>query len=159
MSVKVITDSTSYIPADLLQELDITVVPLSVNFPDESFLETEVDYAYFYQKIETGGVIPTSSQPSTGDIYERFHRILEEGHDILAIFLSSLMSGTFQSALSIRERLLKEFPKALISVLDSRTNCMSLGYPVLAAARAAAQGDPRGQISAMASDLIQRMHF
>jgi len=159
MGVKVITDSTSYIPADLQKELDITVIPLSVNFPDENFLETEVDYDYFYHKIETGGVIPTSSQPSGGEMYQRFRHILEEGHDILAVFISSEMSGTYQTALSTREQLLEEFPQAQIAVFDSRTNCMSLGYPVLEAARAAAQGQSLDQISAAVSSLIKRMHF
>ena len=159
MKTKVITDSTSYIPADLLEELDITVIPLSVHFPDESFLETEVDYDYFYQKIDTGGVIPTSSQPSAGEINRVFRRFLEEGRDILAIFLSSLMSGTYENALSSREQLLEEFPEARITVLDSRTNCMSLGYPVLEAARAAIQGHSLDKVSAIAAQLIPRMNF
>ncbi|MDR2035836.1 MAG: DegV family protein [Coriobacteriales bacterium] len=159
MKVKVITDSTSYIPADLREELGITEIPLSVSFPDEQFLETEVDYDYYYHKIETGGVIPTSSQPSSGEMVQRFRKILDQGHDILAIFLSSLMSGTHEAAMSAREQLLKEYPEAQITILDSKTNSMSLGYPVLEAARAAAKGLPLHQISEMASDLIQRMHF
>ena len=159
MVVKLITDSTSYIPIDLQEEFDIAVVPLSVNFPDESFLETEVDYAYFYKKVETGGVIPTSSQPSTGEMYRRFRLLVEKGYDIVAIFISSLMSGTYESALSVREQLLKEFPQAQINVLDSQTNCMSLGYPVLEAARAAARGLSFSEVSALASDLIKRMNF
>ena len=159
MNVKVITDSTSYIPRELQEELDINVIPLSVNFPDESFLETEVDYDYFYNKIETTGIIPTSSQPSGGEIYQQFKEFLEKGQDILAIFLSSLQSGTYQTALSIREQLLNEFPNAKIDILDSRFNSMALGYPVLEAARAAAQGFPLNQITALATDVIKRMNF
>ena len=159
MKVKVITDSTSYIPAELLEELDITQIPLSVIFPDECFLETEVDYDYYYNKIESEGIIPTSSQPSSGEMADSFRKILEQGHDILAIFLSSLMSGTFETAISVRERLLAEFPKSQITILDSKTNSMSLGYPVIEAARAAAMGQPLAQISEMASDVIRRMHF
>ena len=159
MGVKLVTDSTSYIPVELQKELDITVVPLSVNFPDEQFYETEVDYDYFYNKIDTSGIIPTSSQPSVGDMYESFRRLLEDGHDILGIFISSLMSGTSQSALSAREQLLEEFPQAKITILDSKTNCMALGYPVLEAARAVAQGQTLEQVSDLASGLIERMNF
>ena len=159
MGVKLITDSTSYIPVELQKELDITVVPLSVVFPDEQFYETEVDYDYFFNKIDTGGVIPTSSQPSVNEMYQPFRKLLEEGHDILGIFISSLMSGTSQSALSAREQLLEEFPNAKITILDSKTNCMALGYPVLEAARAAAQGQTLEQVSDMASSIIERMNF
>lgn len=159
MGVKLVTDSTSYIPVDLQEELDITVVPLSVIFPDEQFYETEVDYNYFYNKIDSGGIIPTSSQPSVSEMYQPFRRLLEDGHDILGIFISSLMSGTYQSALSAREELLKEFPQAKITLLDSKTNCMALGYSVLEAARAAAQGQTLEQVSDLASDLIERMNF
>jgi len=159
MGVKLITDSTSYIPVELQKELDITVVPLSVAFPDEHFRETEVDYNYFYNKIDTGGVIPTSSQPSVSEMYEPFRKLLEEGHDILGIFISALMSGTSQSALSAREQLLEEFPQAKITILDSKTNCMALGYPVLEAARAAAQGQTLEQVSEIAASTIERMNF
>ena len=159
MGVKLITDSTSYIPIDLQKEFDITAIPLGVSFPDEFFLETEVDYDYFYRKIETEGVIPTSSQPSWGDLHQLFHQVAKEGRDIVAIFLSSLMSGTYHTALSVREDVLSEFPQANIAVLDSKTNCMSLGYPVLEAAKAAAQEQSFDEIVALASNLITRMNF
>ena len=159
MTVKVITDSTSYIPADLRKEYDITEIPLSVNFPDESFLETEVDYDYYYNKIETEGIIPTSSQPSMGDMTQSFRKLLEQGHDVVAVFLSSLMSGTYEAAIGIRESLLKEFPERKIAIFDSRTNCMSLGYTVLESAKAAVKGFSLSQVSETASNLIQRMHF
>ena len=159
MTVKVITDSTSYIPADLLKELDITEIPLSVNFPDESFLETEVDYDYYYNKIETEGIIPTSSQPSLGEMAQSFRKLLEQGYDIVAVFLSSLMSGTYEAAMGIREKMLKEFPERKIAIFDSKTNCMSLGYTVLESAKAAIKGLSLGQVSETASSLIKRMHF
>lgn len=159
MGVKLVTDSTSYISEALQRELDITIVPLSVSFPDEQFLETEVDYDYFYRKIETSGVIPTSSLPSVGDMHQYFSKIIKEGHDILAIFISSLMSGTYQSAMLARDQLIEEFPEAKITILDSKTNCMSLGYPVVEAARAAGKGHTLSQVSDLASELIERMNF
>ena len=89
MAIKVVSDSTSYIDINTQRELGIDLIPLSVNFPDEQFLETEVDYDYFYKKIEKTGIIPTSSQPSLGDIMEKFREIALRGDDILAIFISS----------------------------------------------------------------------
>ncbi|HPF20058.1 MAG TPA: DegV family protein [Syntrophomonas sp.] len=140
MAIKVISDSTSYIDPDTQKELDIELIPLSVNFPDEQFLETEVDYDYFYNKIEQTGVIPTSSQPSLGDIIEKFREIAAHGDDILAIFISSAMSGTYETALKAREKVLQEFPQVQIDIMDSYTNCMALGMQVVAAAREIKQG-------------------
>ncbi|MCL2356188.1 MAG: DegV family protein [Defluviitaleaceae bacterium] len=159
MPVKLVTDSTSYISEELQRELDITIVPLSVNFPDESFLETKVEHDYFYRKIETSGIIPTSSLPSVGDMYQCFSKIIKEGHGILAIFISSLMSGTYQSAMLAREQIIEESPQAQITILDSKTNCMALGYPVVESARAAAQGQTLGQVTDFASSIIERMKF
>jgi len=135
MAIRVVSDSTSYIDQATRKELNIDLIPLSVNFPDESFLETEVDYDYFYNKVEQTGIIPTSSQPSLGDIIEKFREIAARGDDILAIFISSAMSGTYETALKAREKVLQEFPQVHIDIMDSYTNCMALGMQVIAAAR------------------------
>jgi len=140
MSVKVVTDSTAYITADLQRELDLTIVPLSVIFPDESFKETEVDYGYFYSKIDREGVIPTSSQPSQGDMEAVFRRIIGQGHEVAAIFISAELSGTCQSAYAARQAILQDHPQARIEIIDSRTTCMAMGAMVLAAAQAARSG-------------------
>ena len=159
MGVKLVTDSTSYIPLDVQETLEISVIPLSVNFPDESFLETEVDYSYFYNKIESSGVIPTSSQPSVGDMEACFRRILDGGHDIVAIFISAQMSGTYEAAVGMREQLVKEYPDAGFAIYDSKTNCMSLGHPVVESAKAAKEGRSFDEVCELAVSLIARMHF
>lgn len=140
MGITVVTDSTSYIDMESQQELDISVIPLTVHFTDESFKETEVDYDYFYNKIERTGIIPTSSQPTPGEIYHIFRQILSRGDDIVAVFISSAMSGTYNTAMNIKNQLLEEFSSAKIEILDSRTNCMALGLQVMEAARAAKAG-------------------
>lgn len=140
MAIKIISDSTSYIDPGTQNQLNIDLIPLSVSFPDESFLETEVDYDYFYKKIEKNGIIPTSSQPSLGVIIEKFREVVSRGDDVLAIFLSSAMSGTYATALQAKEKVLQEFPKARIEIMDSYTNCMALGMQVIAAARAVKTG-------------------
>lgn len=140
MAIRVVSDSTSYIDHETQKELNIDLIPLSVNFPDESFLETEVNYDYFYNKVEQTGIIPTSSQPSLGDLIAKFREIVSKGDDVLAIFISSTMSGTYATALNAREKVLQEFPQARIDIMDSYTNCMALGMQVVAAARAIKNG-------------------
>lgn len=159
MAIKVLTDSTSYIDPKTQNELGIELIPLSVNFPDESFLETEVDYDYFYKKIEKTGIIPTSSQPSLGVIMEKFREIVARGDEVLAIFISSTMSGTFATAMQAKEKVLQEFPKARIEVMDSYTNCMALGMQVVAAAREAKVGASLNKALQAAQFVRDRVRF
>jgi len=150
MSIRIVTDSTAYIPDDLQREYDLTIVPLSVIFPDESFKETEVDYDYFYGKIEREGIIPTSSQPSQGEMEDAFNRLIDEGHEIMAIFISGDLSGTCQSAYGARQAILQANPSARIEILDSRTTSMAMGFIVLAAAQAAREGKSLEEVAATA---------
>lgn len=159
MGIKVVTDSTSYIDVESQQELDISIIPLSVHFTDESFKETEVDYDYFYNKIESTGIIPTSSQPTPGEIYDAFKTILSRGDDIVAVFISSAMSGTYNTALNIKDQLMHEFANARIEILDSRTNCMALGMQVLEAARAARADKALDKVVHAAQHTRDRVRF
>lgn len=159
MTIKVLTDSTSYIDIRTQKQLDIELFPLTVHFPDESFKETDVDYDYFYKKIERTGIIPTSSQPTPGEILERFRSLAEQGTDIAAIFISSAMSGTYSTALSAREQVLQEFPNARIEILDSYTNCMALGLQVISAARQAQSGGSLDSVIESAKQVRDRVHF
>jgi DegV family protein with EDD domain len=159
MSIKVITDSTSYIDPLMQRDLDITVIPLSVHFPDESFRENEVDYDYFYRKIDREGIIPTSSQPPQGEIEAIFHGYVAQGHSVLAIFISSAMSGTYNAALSARAIIQQEYPLAQIEIIDSRTNCMAMGLMVLAAAQAVQAGKPLPEAAAVARETLLRTKF
>lgn len=159
MAVKLVTDSTAYIDNQTQQQLEIEVIPLSVNFLDESFKETEVSYEYFYNKLADSAAIPTSSQPSPGDFYSAFNNLLAQGHAVLGIFISADMSGTYLSALGAKERILQENPAAQIEILDSRTNSLALGLPVIAAAKAAQEGKTLAEVAELARHMIKRMHF
>jgi len=159
MSIRLLTDSTAYIGAMEQKLWDINVIPLSVHFSDESFVETEVDYDYFYRKIESSREIPTSSQPSFGQIYAVFKSLVEAGDQVLAIFISSAMSGTYQTALSVKNQLQQELPQACIEVLDSRTNCMALGLQVIAAARSIKEGQSMKEAIDAAVRIRDRVHF
>lgn len=159
MAVKLITDSTAYIGTSDLEQLDITVVPLSVNFPDVSFPENEVSTESFYNMMAKSRSIPTSSQPSQGEIYSAFEKVVSQGDEVLAIFLSSHMSGTYSTALSAKQMILQKYPQAAIEVMDSRSNSMALGLPVLETARAARAGSPLSALVQLAARMIKNMHF
>jgi len=159
MTVKLVTDSTSYINEAIQKDLEIRTLQLSVHFLDESWNETEVPYDYFYQKIETDNVIPTSSQPTLGEMYETFKEIVIRGEEVLGIFISSKMSGTYESALSAKKMILEESPKVRIEILDSKTNCMAMGIQVIEAAMAAQAGKKMEEIIEIAQNIRERVHF
>lgn len=159
MGIKIITDSTSYIPAQLRKELDITVISLSVNFSDETYLEDEIDNQTFYKKMSQSAVIPTSSQPAPQDFYDAFTRNVLAGDSTVGIFISSDMSGTYNTALSARAMVWEKYPEAEIEIIDSRSNCMELGFAVLAAAREAKNSGQLSAVVAKAQEVIARSRF
>jgi DegV family protein with EDD domain len=159
MDVKIVTDSTAYIDEKTLKELDIRTVNLSVNFPDESFTESAVSYDYFYDKIEHSDIIPTSSQPTLGEIYSAFKDIVSRGEAVLGIFLSSRMSGTYANALAAKQMILEKYPNALIEIFDSKTNCMAMGLQVIEGAMAAKAGKKMEQVMERVEYISKRVQF
>jgi len=131
MGIKIVTDSTAYIPETLLESLDIKVLSLSVVFGEEIYKETEIPYETFYQKLVDSEKLPTSSQPIILEVQETFEKILESGHDLIGVFLSSEMSGTYQTAHMIATELSEKYPERKIKIIDSRSNCMQMGLAVL----------------------------
>jgi|LSQX01.2.fsa_nt_gb DegV family protein with EDD domain len=159
MTVRIVTDSTSYLSSDIIERYDIQVVSLGVCFPDEFFLETEVDYDYFYQKIDQVAVLPTSSQPAPGSFYKIFQDLIAEGHQVLGIFISSGISGTYCSAANAKEMIGEKYPQARIEIMDSLNVCMGLGMQVLAAAQAAQEGQDMEEVMARALWVRDRVRF
>jgi DegV family protein with EDD domain len=135
--VKVVTDSTADIPRSLVEELDITVVPLNVHFGDKTYLDyVELTSSNFYDMLRTNPEHPRTSQPSPGDVAAIYEKLIRDGSPIASIHVSSGMSGTFQSAV-----LAKDLVKSgRIEVVDSRMASMGLGLSVVEAARAAQGG-------------------
>lgn len=152
------TDSTSYIEEKLRTELDIRVVPLYVSFNDECMKETEIENEVFYEKMEQKG-IPVSSQPSVGELYYEMESVVAKGDNLLCIFLSSEMSGTYASACKVKEKVLEQYPNAEIHVIDSCSNSMQLGFAVIVAARAAQKGEALDDVKKIAEENIRKSRF
>lgn len=158
MGVKIVTDSTSYIDEELRKELDIKILPLYVSFEDESIKETEIENEEFYKKMEKEGV-PASSQPSIAEFYETMKDIVSQGDDLLCIFLSSDMSGTYNTACKVSEKISEEYSDRKVYILDSRSNCMELGFAAIVAARAAKEGKEIEKVKEIAQENIERSRF
>lgn len=128
--IKIITDSTLDLPAELIREKDIEVLPLLINFGEESYLDgIEITTKEMIDKIDATGVLPTTAQVTPNRFEESFKKYLYEGYKIVALTLSSDMSGTYQSACIAKDMLESDD----IIVIDSRNVTSGLGLLVLKA--------------------------
>ncbi len=148
--VALVTDSTSYIPKEVREKLPITVVPQvviweGVTYEDDVTITTD----QFYTRLRTAKVMPTTSQVSVVNMHKAFSTLLEQGYEVLGLFVSSKLSGTYQSAALAREEI--TIGKDKIEITDTETVAMSLGFQVLSAARAAQDGASMADCKALAA--------
>ena len=143
MAVAVVTDSTAYLPAELVERHGIAVVPLYVVFGgDRTVRETDItDYPAFFEELRAAETLPTTSQPSVGDFVSVYEPLLAEGRDVVSIHISSGLSGTTEAARQAAEALSREDKGGeRVRVMDSCLGAGGLGLVVLSAARAAEDG-------------------
>lgn len=156
MAVRIVTDSTSDITADLASELGITVIPLTVFFGRSSFLDrVEMSTDEFYRRLAQESLFPTTTQPTPAAFSEAYSEILEAGDDIVAIVISSKLSGTFQSASSAVGIAGDE---SRIRVIDSLNTAMGLGLLVIAAAKLARTGVDLDHVASFVDERLAKSH-
>ena len=155
--VKIVTDSLSDITSDIAPGLGITVVPLTVFFGKESFLDrVTMTTDEFYYRLTHDDTWPTTTQPPPGVFADVYSKLAEETDEILVITLSSKLSGTYESALNAKSLVEKE---CRIEVIDSLTVAMGLGLIVIAAAKAAQAGANLDEIVDLVHRAMPRSHF
>jgi len=147
--VAVVTDSTSYIPKELREKYPITDVP-QVNIWENVSYEDDVTMTpeQFYTRLRTTKVMPTTSQVSVVNMHKAFSALIDQGYEVLGMFVSSKLSGTNQSAVLGRDQLTSGKDKVVI--VDSETTAMALGFQVLTVARAAVDGASIADCKALA---------
>lgn len=134
-----VTDSTAYIPTDLIRKYGIAVAPLVLLWGDKTYHDgVDIQPDEFYVQLKSAKVMPTTSQPSVEVMRNIFKPLTDRGAEVLGVFISSKLSGTMQSALQAREEL--GSAAARISIVDSNACAMAAGFQLLAAARAAKDG-------------------
>jgi len=154
--VAVVTDSTACIPDEALGNLDVPTIPLWLIWEDERYRDgVDITPQTFYHRLQERDTIPSTSQPSVGEFVDFYQRVAEEKQTdtIVGAFISSKISGTVASA----EAAAVQVPELNISVIDSVSTSMGLGFVVLAAAREAAAGGSVDQVVAAAKDVRQRL--
>jgi DegV family protein with EDD domain len=157
MTVKIITDSLSDITSDLAEELGVTVVPLTVLFGHDQYLDrVTISTDEFYSRLINGDVWPTTTQPTPKAFADIYDGLLGETDEILVITVSSKLSGTYQSAVGAINMTEK---KGRIEVIDSEKVAMGLGLIVITAARRAKEGASLDDLVNHVKSAINRSHF
>ncbi|WP_164668076.1 DegV family protein [Virgibacillus doumboii] len=137
MEVAIMTDSTAYLSEELKNQHNIHVVPLSVVFGDTAYREAiDITTEEFYQKVKESESLPKTSQPSIGDITEKFEELANDYDAVISVHLSSGISGTYQAVVSAGEMVegIDVYP------FDSELSAMAQGFYVLEAADMAESG-------------------
>ena len=154
MAVKIVTDSTCDIPAELAEQYGITVVPVTVRFGTTSFLDgVELTTDELYERLTSGGDLPTTSQPSIGEFLEVYERVGQDADGIVSIHVSAKLSGTYNSAMQASDQAEGDCP---IDVVDTEQASMGIGLTVLAAAKAANEGANMDEVGALVDSAVQR---
>lgn len=158
--VAVVTDTTQYLPREVIERHGVSLVSLYVNWAGRTDRESDLpDYDAFYDHLRASdGDLPSTSQPSVGDFLAVYEPLLASGAEILSIHLSGGISGTVQSAEQARDALVEQgADPARIAVLDSATGCAGHGLMAVAAANAVESGAGLEAAEAAARALRERM--
>ncbi len=155
--VRVVTDSTADLPAELVDELGITVIPLQVIFGSETFRDgVDLTAEEFFARLPQEKELPTTSQPSVGEFQQAYEALAEETDRILSVHLSAGFSGTIGAAQQAAGALAE---RCEIEVIDSGTVSMAMGFAVIAAARAAQEGADLDTCTRIARSVLGRQRL
>jgi len=148
-NVQVVTDSMCGIPAALCQELGISVVPLPLFMDDHTYLDGEINPKEFYSRLRSKRSLPTTSGPTPGSFKEVFESLGADGSPVLAILVGSQFSSTYSAATQAKTM----SSNVGVTLFDSGSNTLGMGFMAIAAARAAREGMSLVDIL----DLLDRM--
>ncbi len=156
MTIKIVTDSTCDLPEAIVARYGITVVPLYINFGDQSYLDgVELSRQEFYERLPDYESPPTTAAPGPEVYRQAYERLADEGAtEVLSIHISISLSAVVDVA-----RLgAKQTDAVPVTVFDSRQLSLGTGFLVLAAAKAAAEGRPMDEILSLLEEQISRSH-
>ena len=152
--VAIVTDSVSNLTPETIAEHNIYVIPQILNWEGQSLLDQiDISTAQFYERLPQSKDLPKTSQPSPGQFTEHFERVAEEAESIVAVFVSSALSGTIQSA-HLGAQAMGDYP---IEIVDSRSASLGQGLLAVAAARHAAAGHDYRAVAEYVRGLVPRM--
>lgn len=153
-NVKIFTDSTSDLTAQIINDADISIVPLYVNFEDKTYMDgVNISTSELYERVEEYGKLPKTSAASPDDFYRAFKPFIDKGDDIVFIGISSKLSSQIQNA----HIAAGEFPEGRVHVIDSLNLSSGIGLLVLKAADYAKQGFSAVEIAEKIKEIVPKI--
>jgi len=144
MTVRIVTDSSADLPAELVQQHQITVLPCYVVVDDQTLKDgVDIQADDFYRRLQAGGPTPTTAQPTVADFQAVYQDLTSQGDQVVSIHVSGKLSGTLNSAEQAKGSLYRE----AVEIIDSRLAAMPLGLVVLEAAALAAEGGSHQEVA------------
>ncbi|MDO9086573.1 MAG: DegV family protein [Anaerolineaceae bacterium] len=152
--VIVVTDSSAYLPAEIVAEYPISVLPLTLIWEGKTYRDgVDIQPDEFYTRLATSQSLPQTSQVTVHQYEEIFQKLLDEGYEIINLGISSGISSSYDSAMQA----LKSFEGKPVAVLDTKLVSMALGFQVLATARAAKAGASLEECIKIANDSYSKI--
>jgi DegV family protein with EDD domain len=156
--VAVVSDTTHYLPREMVVASGIHEVSLYVHWQDRQDREADLpDFDGYYDYLRTAADLPTTSQPSVGDFLAVYKPLVAGGKDVVSIHLAAGMSGTYESALQAKAQVEEGLGEERVTVVDSATACGGLGMMVLAADAVARAGGDRDAVTARAHETREKL--
>ena len=158
--VRIVTDSTCDLPPELVHKYAIQVVPLYVNINGETYLDrVDISTEEFHRRLETWPSsldLPTTSHPTVETFEELYKKILKEGDSIISIHHSSKLGATYQTAVQARNNILA--PTTQVTVIDSQSASLGLGFIALEAAKRAKHGVMHPELVSSVNRMVFQTH-
>lgn len=148
--IRLVTDSTCDLPQEWRNRLDLTVVPINIQFGTETYLEgVTIDESTFYRRVNELGMIPKTSQPAPGVLADVYRRLGAAGDEVLSLHITGKLSGTVNSAEQARKMVADQ---VRVQVFDSLAGSAGLGFMVWEAHTLA-------QAGATMEDILARLSY
>lgn len=152
--IKIITDSTCDLPKDLVQALDVHVIPLQVTINNNTYLDgVDIDIETFFEEMDKTSEMPKTSQIPPAEFESLYKECIHQKYEIISLHLSSKMSGTYQSALIAKDMV----GSNNIHVIDSRNVTCGLGILVLKACKLRDEGKNAEEIIMLINNTISHV--
>ena len=125
--IALVTDSTTYMPSELVKKYNISVAPQVLIWGDKTYKDgVDIESREFFTQLKTAKVMPTTSQVAVISFQEIFQDLVDKGYEVLALLVSSRLSGTVQSAMHAKD--LMSSAREKVNVVDSQSVAMALGF-------------------------------
>ena len=156
MAIRIVTDSVADLPPALARANDITVIPCYVIIGSETYRDgVEITADRFYSRLQGLSRLPSTSQPTIADFQEVYQRLLDQGHQIVSIHVSSKLSGTVNSATQARAALGDSSP---IEIVDSQMASAPMALAVLTGAQLARELADHREVARRVRQSLVRNH-